>query len=469
VFSTLNQRLIALAKSRTKPITCVECGQTFKPFAGQEIVGWTDFLTPAQCPACGHEVQLFRDLTGRAGDIPPPAVTPPQPDESRITRRDISPAERLYLLPASGNNGFLVFAVLWNGILLLILGMLLFGDSGTPRNSSGTLLFLSPLFMVGVVLAYAAVRTKYAVHLLFLGPEFIRLQRQLFGRKKDHQLSTRNVTGVELREFYQQNYQPVHGIEIAAGRKRIRFGSAMAPEEKHWLCAEIRDFLRESGRLPFSMEAAAHPPEELASLRPPAAATAQSRSGVTRENLGSAGAIFHIPASGRWGAWLFSALLATAIGGVIIFLLLNTLPRRPSGGGPTDGIFIVFSTVFGIVHLVILLLIAMLIVTFWRVALRQRYLRQQITVDRTELRLDESMFGKRKSRAVPVGEITQLDLQEITRVNHQPERAIRVATGRQSFSFGLWLPEEEKPPLLAELRQVASANGARIPQSAPPA
>jgi hypothetical protein len=458
VFSTLNRRLIALAKSRTKAIACVECGQTFKPFAGQEIVGWTDFLTPA----CGHEVQLYRDLTGRAGDLSPPAVTSPQPDESRITRRDISAAERLYLVPASGNNGFLVFAVLWNGILLLILGMLLFGDSGTPRNPGGTLLFLSPLFMVGVVLAYAAVRTKYAVHLLFLGPEFIRLQRQLFGRKKDYQLSTRNVTGVELREFYQQNYQPVHGIEIAAGRKRIRFGSALAPEEKQWLCAEIRDFLRESGRLPFSMEAAAPPPEELASLRPPAAR-------VTRENLGSDGAIFHIHASGRWGAWLFSALLATAIGGVIIFLLLNTLPRRPAGGGPTDGIFIVFSMVFGIVHLFTLLLVAVLIGTFWRVALRQRYLRQQITVDRTELRLDEAMFGKRKSRAVPVGEIKRLDLQEITRINHQPERAIRVATARQSFWFGLWLPEEEKQPLLAELRQIASANGARIPQSAPPA
>ena len=105
-------------------------------------------------------------------------------------------------------------------------------------------LYFAVFLLVGIRFAYAALRTRFASHLLYLSPEFIRIQRQLFGKSKNIDLVTSNVTTVHKAEFYRHDYQPVYGIEIKSNSGKIRFGSILTEDEKNWLCWEIREFIK---------------------------------------------------------------------------------------------------------------------------------------------------------------------------------------------------------------------------------
>jgi hypothetical protein len=464
VFSKVHERLIALAKSRMRAISCTGCGHTFKPFADQEIVSLSDLIGPATCPTCGREAQVFHLSEAGSEEALVRDELPPKPDDLRITRRDVSASERLYHVPASGKGGFLLFfAAVWNGMLVFMGVMVLAGSSETPAISPMTGVFLLPFLLVGITVAYLALRAKYAVHLLFLGNEFIRLQRQLFGRTTDYQLSTAEITGVELKVFYQENYRPVHGIEIVAGKKKIRFGSALKAAEKQWLCAEIREYLRAAGNVSMA-DGGAEPRAEERNPFPvtsPAAALPTTR--VRRESAGSDHTVFHIAEGGRWGGWLLAALFGTGILAAIIYFAGGSIfPSHPDSAEPFGAVFTVFSIAFGLAHLMMLLLGLVLTGLLWRAALRQRFLRQQVTIDRVELRLDEMMFGRKKSRSLPVREITRVQLQEILKQDGKPRRAVRVATNRQSFWFGLSLPEADKAALVSQLRELAADRGAPV-------
>ena len=169
-----------------------------------------------------------------------------QPEDSRIERRDVSEHERLYQIPASGTSRQRRFslgcAILWNVLSLPAWFMCLNAIALVRAGEFITLLMASIFPAVGVGLAYIAVYARYATHLLYLSRDLVRLQRSVIW-KSTHDLPAADVDAVKLVEFYQQNYKPVLGIEISAGRRRIRFGSLLTEPEKSWLCAEIRSFL----------------------------------------------------------------------------------------------------------------------------------------------------------------------------------------------------------------------------------
>lgn len=102
------------------------------------------------------------------------------------------------------------------------------------------LLFLSVFWAVGLGLLYAAFRNKYARHRISANRENVILRRVLFGKSKDIPLPTGDIRSVAEVEFYQQNYQPVHGIEIRGSRGKLRFGSMLTDAEKAWLTADMR-------------------------------------------------------------------------------------------------------------------------------------------------------------------------------------------------------------------------------------
>lgn len=252
MLSALNQRLLSLAKAKIRPVHCPKCGEWFTPFADREIIKWSDFVAAPRCPHCGYEY--------RVGSAEGAGLTPsrplPQPETSRIEKKPITEGQVLYYIPPTGSGrGLLAFAVIWNvfvGFFLAVtIGGMASGKSPGAFWLPRHLVVLLPFIAVGVGMAYAGLRAKYATHLLYLGPEFIRLQRQLFGRSKNYDLKTAEIDRAEQKEFYQQNRQPVYGIEIGAGKRRIRFGSALMDGEKEWLCAEIREFLRETGHPSF--------------------------------------------------------------------------------------------------------------------------------------------------------------------------------------------------------------------------
>ncbi|MGV3531758.1 MAG: zinc ribbon domain-containing protein, partial [Chthoniobacteraceae bacterium] len=317
MLSSINRRLIEFAKAKAKPVRCNGCGETFKPIADQEIASWADMVGATTCPRCGAQVELLGARASDRGDHLAPDEPLPQPPGSRIERHEISASEFLYHIPATGKSGFLLFfAILWNGFLLFFLAIMFFAPA-SGANSANRLplaLFLIPFFAVGAGMGYAALRAKYASHLLFLGPEMIRLQRQLFGRRTNRDLPTTEVTGAGQKVFYTQNYKPVYGVEIAAGRRKIRFGSALAEDDKRWLCAEVRGYLRQTGNPCFSKRGSRKAALEESSSSSGAVniqSTADApplRSAVV-ESLGHDSLIIQIPPSGRWGAWLPVALI----------------------------------------------------------------------------------------------------------------------------------------------------------------
>jgi len=246
MFDGLKKQSLKWLGEKMKDFTCPQCGHTFRPFEEHELTSWNDNIV---CPQCGHSVPLKESLSVQNEvKINPPGPVA-QPPGTRIERKPVSDMELLFYIPASGRwGGMLFFAVFWNAISWTIFPAFLLGESHSHIPWVAAL-FTGLFPLIGVGMAYAALRTRFAVHLLYLGPDRIRLQRQLFGRKKNFDLTTSRVESVQKMEFYQQNYQPVYGVEIKATDGKIRFGSALTEAEKNWLCWEIREFVKPGEQL----------------------------------------------------------------------------------------------------------------------------------------------------------------------------------------------------------------------------
>jgi DNA-directed RNA polymerase subunit RPC12/RpoP len=237
----IKQQLFKAAMEAVANFICPKCGFKFNPFQGREITSWGDKIV---CQKCGHSLALAEAVKSQAELKVNPAGPFQQPAGSRIERKPVSGTELLFYIPSSGKGGFLLFfAVLWNAISWLIfLAFLLSAWNGEGSWLAMTFLLFFPL--IGILLLYIALRVGFSAHLLYLSPDRIRLQRQLFASRKNYDLQTSRVASVRKVEFYQQNYQPVYGIELKSQEGKIRFGSVLTDDEKNWLCWEIREFIK---------------------------------------------------------------------------------------------------------------------------------------------------------------------------------------------------------------------------------
>jgi hypothetical protein len=239
MFGGLKKAFMRWAGERIK-VHCPKCRHQFHPFRERPLTSWNDKIV---CPKCGNEVALKESLaTQRVLKVNPTGPFP-RPAETKIEKKVVTETQLLFVIPASGRwGGLLFFSIFWNILAWPLFLLFLFSNHDpTPWY---ILPFVSIFPLIGIVFLYAALRTRFAIHLLYLSPEFIRLQRQLFGRSKNFNLVTANVTTVLKAEFYQQNYQPVYGIEIKTNSGKIRFGSILTDEEKNWLCWEISEFIK---------------------------------------------------------------------------------------------------------------------------------------------------------------------------------------------------------------------------------
>lgn len=227
------------AGSHMKDFVCPKCGLKFSPFGERELTSWSDKIV---CPRCSHEVSLVDALsTQREIEANPPGPVP-QPAETKIERKQVSDTQLLFYIPATGQwGGLFFFSIFWNAVAWLAAGAFVFGRSCERVLPELFTIMLFPA--IGMGLAYAAIRARFAVHLLYLSSDRIRLQRQLFGRSRNYDLATSRVSSVRQVEFYRQNYKPVYGIEIKSAAGKIRFGSMLTDGDKRWLCSEIRGFI----------------------------------------------------------------------------------------------------------------------------------------------------------------------------------------------------------------------------------
>ncbi len=235
----LKQRLLKLAQSKARELACPRCQHRFKPFAAAPPESFAALTKAVPCPQCGHNFSFAEGAKASTELQANPPGPFSKPADSRIEMIAENGAYVFRIPRRRRWSGLLFMAILWN----LVSWPMAYG-AVAQHGFTLLLPFLFPV--IGLGLLYLALRVSFATHQLTLGPQTVRLRRKLF-LHKDHELPADEITSVRKKEFYQQNYQPVYGIEIAAGARTIRFGSGLTEDEKNWLCWQIREFARQRG------------------------------------------------------------------------------------------------------------------------------------------------------------------------------------------------------------------------------
>ncbi|MEA3207742.1 MAG: hypothetical protein QOE70_799 [Chthoniobacter sp.] len=244
-------------------VACPRCGFRFKPFADHTFTRLSEIMGRFPCPKCGHRFAIGEDQKTASEDA---KFNPPgpfaQPADSRIERRAPSDRELLFYIPPSGRAGFLLlFSIFWNIFMApLFFFMVVRGNLGDQTVALGPKVIVSLFFLIGVWLTYFALHERFASHLLYLSPELVRMQRKLV-LKSNSDLSPAEILTVKKVTIYTQNDSAVRGIELSAGLRLIRFGSALLEDEKDWLAWEIRNYLRQHGATQLPPEPAQRRPK----------------------------------------------------------------------------------------------------------------------------------------------------------------------------------------------------------------
>lgn len=231
-------------------VVCPRCQTRFAPPPPESFKNYND---PMICPNCGRQITL-QEITGSSEAGAAQLNTPtrvPQPMGSEVRVDELQGGMKGFRLPTGKRSCFLlVFTLFWNGII----GFIIFaattglGDNAeNPFEDWWGFLFFLPFILVGLALAVLTVKAQFEKVTVLLSPQAIMLERSTLGWNRIHRIETEEIYSVEAKEFYQQNYEPVYGIEIRSNRKKLRFGSSLKEEDKQWLIGEIRGFLAENG------------------------------------------------------------------------------------------------------------------------------------------------------------------------------------------------------------------------------
>lgn len=220
-------------------LLCPDCGAQ----AGVLPAEWGQMMA---CPRCGTKSSLpewvaKEELIQGRADLPP-AMT-------KIRREGDGLGGTVWHIPAGGKPGFfIVFAAVWLGITLLVSGGFLMtilngGEINGDMPEWVLIPFFGIFYAVGLGMLYAGLRQMFMRHRLTVSSGGVTLCSVMFGRRKEKSLQPGTVKNVAQKEFYQQNYKPVYGIEIKGTGGKLRFGSALTPEDKAWLVADVREVL----------------------------------------------------------------------------------------------------------------------------------------------------------------------------------------------------------------------------------
>ena len=179
MFAAISLTLLNSLRRFAAPVMCPKCGHGFKPGADREFTSWREFFGRLPCPECGHRFGIGEDSGSKKANPPGPFL---QPQNSKVEARQISDRERLFHIPAIGHwGGMLPITILWN---LFIPPMFYFFVVRGTWPVLEPQIFISLFFVAGLLLIYGACRVRFASHLLFLGPEIVRLQRSFFAEEK---------------------------------------------------------------------------------------------------------------------------------------------------------------------------------------------------------------------------------------------------------------------------------------------
>ena len=231
------------AKVKAGELVCPECGAMAPGMPGE----WGAVL---KCASCGIAASLSEwaceittPLRRARADMPPPGT--------KIRETGDGLGGKVWEIPVKGKAGFFIFfGTVWLGILGIVSGGFLYGyffaddvrhQSRTDSPDWFVIPFLGIFWAIGLGVLYAGLREKYMKSRITVSGGEVKFTKELFGRSKVKAMPFASIKGIEQREFYQQNYKPVYGIEIKGDTGKIRFGSGLADTEKAWLVAALRE------------------------------------------------------------------------------------------------------------------------------------------------------------------------------------------------------------------------------------
>jgi|GEM_PF-1365537 len=238
----LLEKLIDTIASTRGTTSCPECGER-QPFERTKTI--------FTCPACHYRGSRtewsMRRMTKliKDGSVPLPADPDIPPPGTKIVRRTLDANTIAWELPPSGKSaGLLAFASLWLAFVTFwTFGALIAASSTNDPQSWLFPAFSIPFWAVGLWMLYYGLRTKFAKHLFLIEAREIIMVRSLFGRKKRKALQRASLKWVQKKEFSQQNYTPVYGVEIRGEDGKLRFGTSLSEDEKDWLVADMKRVL----------------------------------------------------------------------------------------------------------------------------------------------------------------------------------------------------------------------------------
>ncbi|MES2982665.1 MAG: hypothetical protein V4727_10155 [Verrucomicrobiota bacterium] len=237
------------AKLKSGELACPDCGAA----AGEVTKNWDEVMV---CGSCGSRASLSEWASSVSGQTVGFADRPPA--NTKIRREPVSADQVIWHIPATGKFGFfLFFAIFWLLITGAVSGSFLFAflTGGKIEGDVPTWVlipFFAIFWAVGLGMLYAAFRQKYLKHTVTFGMDQITLRKEMFGKTSQKSLARSSISSVSQKEFYQQNYKPVYGIEIRGVDGKLRFGSGLTSEEKGWLVADFNQVLSGKKKIEFN-------------------------------------------------------------------------------------------------------------------------------------------------------------------------------------------------------------------------
>ncbi len=415
------------ARAAKGELACPSCGAkpSHVPAQSGEVIA---------CGTCGIKASAGEWAAKVPADVFPGRADQPLVD-TKITRRTDVPGTTVWQIPASGKFGFfLFFGVIWCAITAIVSGgFLLAFLSGKAVEGDFPEWVLIPFFgifwAVGLGVLYAAFRNKYASHRITADARSVTLVRELFGKFKKKSLPADSIESIAQAVFYQQNYEPVYGVEIRGKRGKLRFGSSLTAEEKAWLVADLR-------RVVLGDDAAQAIP-----------AARQAYFSVT------------LPQS-RKHLWPF-AVMMTLMGVGFFFVgiyLIDGGEARPSGSSPgfLHGIDVLFwglSNSFRTLWIFMSGIMATggLALMIWMIRTRDRETRVEGTESEISIRSYQRGLIL-QDRSFPRDSVSDIRASVSGSSNGQPMKRIELIAGNRAEKIASWVDGEKADVMVAEVR-----------------
>ena len=154
-------------------------------------------------------------------------------------------ADRLvvHLPPStSGAGGLGVFAILWNGFMVVITAIMFSALRGKPSFEVVPIVFVGGFWLIGIGLAIGWVRMRLTRLYLLLEKDRLVIQRKLL-RTTNRDLPLGPVSRALLDQSYTVNDVPVYAITVRGLGRNESFGTGLTPSDKDFLTREINTFL----------------------------------------------------------------------------------------------------------------------------------------------------------------------------------------------------------------------------------